>query len=131
MKEHDFSMQEERIKSEIRQQKIQQLTYDRESEKERTAQSRHAVDAEKQRTLQSKEDVGLEKLKLEGKRKDAVLLRHGITRKNLDANNANRENSLYGKTLDLKYKNLETGFDEAKKALENRRELLKERGLLT
>lgn len=130
MTEQDFKIQSERIRGTIRGEQIKQLQYDLQSEQERTKQSQNRVNTEKQKTLETKEDTGIARLKVEGKRKDAVLLRHTNTRKNIDAGHAAKENPLYQKTLDLKYQNLELGYSEAKKILENRRELLKQQGLL-
>jgi len=131
MHEHDFQIQSERIRGSIRGEQVKQLQYDLQSEQEHTKQALNRVNTEKQRTLESKEDTGIARLKFEGKRKDAVLLRHQNTRKNIDAAHLNKENPLVQKTLDLKYKNLELGYSEAKKHLENRRELLKQQGLLS
>lgn len=129
MTEHDFQIQSERIRGTIRGEQVKQLQYDLQSEQERTKQALNRVNTEKQKTLEIKEDTGIARLKVEGKRKDAVLLRHTNTRKNIDAAQAAKENPLYQKTLDLKYQNLEFGYIEAKKILDNRRELLKEQGL--
>jgi hypothetical protein len=130
MHEHDFQVQSERIRGSIRGEQVKQLQYDFQSEQERTKQSLNRVNTEKQKTLETKEDTGLARLKVEGKRKDAVLLRHQNTRKNIDAAHLNKENPLVQKTLDLKYQNLELGYSEAKKHLENKRELLKQQGLI-
>lgn len=130
MTEHEYQLQAEKVSSDIRSEKIKQLQHDRDSEKERTSQSLQQVSTEKQKTLIAKEDTKLEQLKVQGRRKDAVLLRHTNTRKNIDANHQAKENPLYQKTLDLKYQNLEVGYNEAKKHLDNRRELLKQQGLI-
>ena len=130
MTEHDFQIQSERIRGNIRGEQVKQLQYDFQSEQERTKQALNRVNTEKQKTLETKEDTGIARLKVEGKRKDAVLLRHANTRKNIDASHAAKENPLYQKTLDLKYQNLEVGYSEAKKKLDNRRELLKQQGLI-
>lgn len=131
MHEHDFQLQSERIRGSIRGEQVKQLQYDLQSEQEHTKQALNRVNTEKQRTLESKEDIGVARLKVEGKRKDSVLLRHQNTRKNIDAAHLNKENPLVQKTLDLKFQNLELGYSEAKKHLENRRELLKQQGLLS
>jgi hypothetical protein len=130
MTEHEYQIKEEKLKSSIRSEKIKQFEYDMQSEQERTKQAMHVTNTEKQKTLEAKEDTNISRLKVESKRKDAVLLKHQNTRKNLDANYQNKENALYGKTLDLKYQDLETGYDAAKKMLDNRRELLTQQGLL-
>lgn len=131
MTEHEYQLQAEKVTSDIRSEKIKQLKHDRDSEKERTAQSLQQVSTEKQKTLIAKEDTKIEQLKVQGRRKDAVLLRHTNTRKNIDANHQAKENPLYQKTLDLKYQNLEVGYSEAKKMLDDRREILKQQGLLS
>jgi len=131
MHEHDFQLQSERIRGNIRGEQVKQLQYDLQSEQEHTKQALNRVNTQKQKTLISREDTKLEQLKLEGKRKDGVILRHQNTRKNIDAAHLNKENPLVQKTLELKYQNLELGFSEAKKHLENRRELLKQQGLLS
>lgn len=131
MTEHEYQLQAEKVSGDIRTEKIKQLQHDRDSEKERTAQSLQQVSTEKQKTLISREDTKIEQLKVQGRRKDAVLLRHTNTRKNIDAGHAAKENPLYQKTLDLKYQNLEVGYSEAKKMLDNRREILKQQGLLS
>lgn len=130
MTEHDFQLKEEKLKSQIRQERVKQLELDVNSEKERTKQANHVLNTQKQKTLETVEDTNIARLKVEGKRKDTVLLKHGISRKNIDANYQNRENQLYQKTLDLKYEDLETGFDAAKQLLQNRRELLNQQGVL-
>lgn len=130
MTEQDFKIQSERIRGNIRGEQVKQLQYDFQSEQERTKQSQNRVNTEKQKTLETKEDTNLARLKVEGRRKDAVLLRHANTRKNIDANHQAKENPVYQKTLELKYQNLEVGYNEAKKMLDSRRELLKQQGLL-
>lgn len=130
MIEQNFQIQSERIRGSIRGEQVKQLQYDFQSEQERTKQSQNRVNTEKQKTLIAKEDTKIEQLKVQGRRKDAVLLRHTNTRKNIDANHQAKENPLYQKTLDLKYQNLEVGYNEAKKHLDNRRELLKQQGLI-
>lgn len=131
MTEHEYQVKEEKLKSSVRTERIKQMEYDVQSEQERTKQAMHVTNTEKQKTLESVEDTNISRLKVEGKRKDAVLLKHQNTRKNLDANFQNKENALYGKTLELKYEDLETGYDAAKKMLDNRREVLTQQGLLT
>lgn len=131
MTEHEFQLQSEKITGDIRIEKIKQLKHNWDSEKERTSQALQRVSTEKQKTLISKEDTKIEQLKVQGRRKDAVLLRHSNTRKNIDASHQAKENPLYQKTLDLKYQNLEVGYSEAKKMLDNRREILKQQGLLS
>lgn len=130
MTEHDFQVKEEKLKSQIREEKIKQLTFNIDAEKEKTKQANHVLNTEKQKTLETVEDTNIARLKVEGKRKDTVLLKHGISRKNIDANHQNRENQLYKKTLELKYEDLETGYDAAKQLLQNRREVLKQQGVL-
>ena len=130
MTEHEFQMQTESHKALIRIEKVNQLKNDVLSEKQTTEQSRLGVQISTQKTNEVQQDLTIARLKVESKRKDTVLLQHGNTRKNLDANHANRENSLYGKTLDLKYQNLESGYEEAKKMLDNRREMLQKQGLI-
>ena len=130
MTEHQYQIQEEKLRSTIRTEKIKQMEYNVQSEQERTKQAMHSTNTEKQKTLEAREDINIARLKVEGKRKDSVLLKHHNTRKNLDANYQNKENALYGKTLDLKYQDLETGYDAAKKMLDNRREVLTQQGLL-
>lgn len=130
MTEHQYQVEEEKLKSSIRSEKIKQLEYGVQSEQEHTKQAMHGTNTEKQKTLEAREDINIARLKVEGKRKDSVLLKHHNTRKNLDANYLNKENALYGKTLDIKYQDLETGYDAAKKMLDNRRELLTHQGLL-
>ena len=105
MTEHDFSVKTESLKTQIRIEKVNQLQNDVLSEKQTTEQSRLGVQISTQRTNEIQQELVIARLKVEGKRKDAVLLQHTNTRKNLDANHANRENTLYGKTLDLKYQN--------------------------
>jgi len=130
MTEHEYQLQSEKITGDIRTEKIKQLKHNWDSEKERTSQALQRISTEKQKTLIAKEDTKIEQLKVQGRRKDAVLLRHVNTRKNIDANHQAKENPLYQKTLDLKYQNLEVGYSEAKKMLDSRRELLKQQGLL-
>lgn len=130
MTEHQYQLQTEALKAQIRIEKVNQLTFDVQAERQMTEQSRLGVQIATQKTNEVQQDLTIARLKVEGKRKDAVIQGHTNNRKNLDANHANRENTLYGKTLDLKYQNLETGYDEAKKILENRREMLKQQGLL-
>lgn len=130
MTEHEYQIKEEKLKSSIRTEKIKQLEHHVQSEQERTKQAMHGTNIEQQKTLEVREDLNIARLKVESKRKDAVLLKHQNTRKNLDANYQNKENLLYGKTLDIKYQDLETGYDAAKKMLDNRRELLTQQGLL-
>lgn len=130
MTEHEYQIKEEKLKSSIRGEKIKQLEYEMQSEQERTKQAMYGANGEKQKTLEAREDINIARLKVEGKRRDAVLLKHANTRKNLDANHQNKENALYGKTLDLKYEDLQTGYDAAKKMLDNRRELLTQQGLI-
>jgi hypothetical protein len=130
MTEHEYQVKEEKLKSSVRTEKIKQMEYDVQSEQERTKQAMQVTNTEKQKTLEAKEDTNISRLKVESKRKDAVLLKHQNTRKNIDANYQNKENSIYDKILDLKYQDLETGYDAAKKMLDNRRELLTQQGLL-
>lgn len=130
MTEHQYQIQSEALKSQIRIEKVNQLQFDVQAERQVSEQSRIGVQIATQKTNEVQQDLTIARLKVEGKRKDAVILGHANTRKNQDANHANRENTLYGKTLDLKYQNLETGYDEAKKILDNRREMLKQQGLL-
>ena len=131
MTEQEYQLQVEKITGDIRNEKIKQLKHERDSEKERTGQALQRVSTEKQKTLIAREDTKIEGLKLQGRRKDAVLLRHNNNRKNIDASHQAKENPLYQRTLDLKYENLELGYSEAKKHLENRRELLRQQGLLS
>ncbi|MGF1674305.1 MAG: hypothetical protein ACFCUV_11570 [Rivularia sp. (in: cyanobacteria)] len=130
MTEQEYQLQAEKITGDIRSEKIKQLKHDRDAEKERTTQALQQVSTEKQKTLIAQENTKIESLKVLGRRTDAVLLRHANNRKNIDASHQAKENPLYQKTLDLKYQNLETGYLEAQKMLQNRRELLKQQGLL-
>lgn len=130
MTEHEYQIKEEKLKSSIRMEKIKQFEHHVQSEQERTKQAMHGTNIEQQKTLEVREDLNIARLKVESKRKDTVLLKHQNTRKNLDANYLNKENALYGKTLDIKYQDLETGYDTAKKMLDNRRQLLAQQGLL-
>lgn len=130
LSKHQFELHKERLEALQRSQQVKQLEIAVDTEKERTQQSLQRLNAEKQKTLITKEDVGIERLKLQAKRIDATLQQHQINRKNLDSTHQEKENALYGKTLDLKYEGLATDFESAQEMLAQRREQLKQQGIL-
>lgn len=127
---HQFQLQKEKLEGLQRTQQVKQLEIAVDTEKEKTQQSLQRLNAEKQRTLSAKEDVNIERLKLQSRRVDVTLQQHQINRKNLDSTHQEKENALYGKTLDLKYEGLATDFESAQEMLAQRREQLKQQGIL-
>lgn len=128
--EHQFKVKQEQIKGLIRTEQVKQLELDLDVEKENTKQGIHKVNIAKKQTLIEGENLRNIGYRLDGIRQEGKQLQLQNVRKTMDINAATRENVLYQKTLELKYSNLETGYQEAKQLLENRRTELKQQGIL-
>jgi hypothetical protein len=131
MTEQEYQTKSEQIKSSIRVEKINQLTEQLNQEKESTTQEKIKTATAKVQTVEAREDNRIASLKLQGKQKDAQSLRVGNARKDLDISHQERLNTLQPKYYAAQIETVETNIQELESNLKNRRELLKQQGILS
>ena len=131
MTEQEFQIKNEQLKGNVRAEKVNQLTEQFAQEKEVTAQEKLKTATSKIQTIETREDNRIASLKLQGKQKDASLLRSGNARKDLDIAHQERLNSLQPKYYKAQLETVETNISELESNLKNRRELLKQQGILS
>ena len=130
MNKHQFDTAKERIESTIRIEQISQLENKHKVELENTKQSAFDVKIAASATQLSSVNLERATVRLEATRKDLTLDRIASAKKSIEVTANTRENSLFKQAVDLKLEGLQTGVNEAKKLLENRREYLTQQGIL-
>lgn len=130
MNEHQFKIRQEQIQATIRIEKITQLENQHKVELENTKQSVFDVKIAASATQMSSVNLERSTVKLESARKDLTLDRIASAKKSIEISANTRENGLFSQATDLKLQGLETGVNEARKLLENRREYLSQQGIL-
>ena len=130
MNKHQFDTAKERIESTIRIEQITQLENKHKVELENTKQSSFDVKIAASATQLSSVNLERSTVRLESTRKDLTLDRIASAKKSIEVAANTRENGLFKQATDLKLEGLQTGVNEAKKLLENRREYLTQQGIL-
>lgn len=130
MNKHQFDLKKEQIESTIRIEQITQLENKYKVEQENTKQSAFDVKIAASATQMSSVNLERSTVKLESARKDLTLDRISSAKKSIEVAANTRENGLFKQATDLKLEGLQTGVNEAKKLLENRREYLTQQGIL-
>lgn len=130
MNKHQFDTAKERIESTIRIEQITQLENKHKVELENTKQSTFDIKIAASATSLSSVNLERSTVRLEATRKDLTLDRIASAKKSIEVAANTRENGLYSQAQDLKIEGLQTGVNEAKKLLENRREYLTQQGIL-
>lgn len=131
MTEQEFQLKSETLKGQIRVEKINQLTEQVLQEKEVTTQEKLKTATAKVQTIETRQDNAIASLKLQGKQKDAQSLRAANVRKDLDIAHQEKLNSLQPKFYAAQIQTVETNIQELENNLKNRRELLKQQGILS
>jgi predicted methyltransferase MtxX (methanogen marker protein 4) len=131
MTEQEFQVKSETLKGQIRTEKVNQLTEQVAQEKEVTTQEKIKTATAKVQTVETREDNRIASLKLQGKQKDARVLRATNLRKDLDGEHQERLNTLQPKYYKAQIETVETNIQELESNLKNRRELLKQQGILS
>ena len=131
MTEQEYQIKSEELKGQIRVQKIDQLTEQLNQETEVTKQERIKTNTNKVHISELQVDNNIARLKLVGKQKDARVLRATNLRKDLDGEHQERLNSLQPKYYAAQIETVETNIAELESNLKNRRELLKQQGILS
>jgi len=130
MNKHQFDTKKEQIESTIRIEQITQLENKHKVELENTKQSTFDVKIAASATALSSVNLERSTVRLESTRKDLTLDRIASAKKSIEVAANTRENGLFKQATDLKLEGLQTGVNEAKKLLENRREYLTLQGIL-
>lgn len=130
MDKHSFEVEQERLQGQIRVEKIRGMQQDVEISKSDADIKRYDVAKARTKVTIASVDAVTETFKLSQARAAQRMENLKLTGQEIDINHEFRKSQVKQKVLDAQFQGLETDLSTAKKMLEQRRQLLRQQGVL-